>query len=227
MDLYNKKDKSIAQKVTLIALEVLILGISYWILFLNGYNRIFSSSDPVDGNPTRHLILFIFNVVVFIRILITVFYLLKRRMPWEETFSIAFAFALYYAGFALLGYRSGLNIGIVDIVAIAIFLFGSFLNTGSELARDRWKRNPDNKGHLYTAGLFKYSMHINYFGDLLWVSGYALLTRNRYSIAIPVLLFCFFAYYNIPKLDAYLALKYGEQFGEYRKRTKKFIPFIY
>lgn len=148
-------------------------------------------------------------------------------MPWEETFSILFAFALYYVGFALFGYRSTQNIDFVDILAIGIFLLGSFLNTGSEIARDKWKKDLNNSGQLYTIGLFKYSMHINYFGDLLWVSAYALLTRNWYSITIPVFLFCFFTFYNIPKLDAYLSSKYGKQFEEYRNITKKFIPFIY
>ncbi len=106
MDLYNKKDKSYAQKFVLTTLEIIIILISYWILFANGYNRIFHSVNPVTGNYTRHIILFILNIIVFLRILVTTFYLIKRRMPWEEAFSIPFAFALYYIGFALFGYKS-------------------------------------------------------------------------------------------------------------------------
>jgi hypothetical protein len=227
MDLYNKKDRSIPQKTVLIILETLILGISYWILFSGGYHKILSSSNNSIGNNTRHLLLFIFNVVVFLRILITIFYLIKRHIPWEEAFSIPFAFAVYYVGFALLGYKSQMRIDLVDFIAIGLFLFGSYLNTGSELARDEWKKNPENKGQLYTIGLFKYSMHINYFGDILWVTAYAILTRNWYSVWIPLFLFCFFAFYNIPKLDKYLSSKYGQQFDTYKKSTRKFVPFIY
>lgn len=94
------------------------------------------------------------------------------------------------------------------------------LNTGSELMRDNWKKNPENKGKLYTTGLFKYAMHINFFGDLLWVTAYAIVTRNGYSLLIPAFLFCLFAFYNIPKLDRYLAAKYGKAFDEYRKKLK-------
>lgn len=227
MDLYTKKEKSIPQKTVLITLETVILLISYWILFAGGYNKIFSLSDQISGNYTRHLILFIFNIIVFLRIKITVFYLIKRNIPWEEAFSITFAFALYYIGFALFGYKAQNNTGLIDVIAVLIFITGSYLNTGSELTRDRWKRNPENKGKLYTTGLFKYSMHINYFGDILWVTGYVVLTRNWYSISILIFLLCFFAFYNIPKLDRYLSSKYGEQFDEYNKKTKKFIPFIY
>ncbi len=155
------------------------------------------------------------------------FYLIKRKIPWEEAFSIPFAFALYYIGFAMLGYTCRTELGFIDDIAIALFLSGSYLNTGSELARDKWKKDPANKGKLYTIGLFRYSMHINYFGDLLWVIAYAIVTRNIYSVFIPVFLFSFFAFYNIPKLDKYLAGRYGKQFEEYSKRTKKFIPFIF
>ena len=227
MDLYNKKDNSIPQKAIILLLEILILGISYWILFKGGYNKIFSSSSPINGYGIRHLVLFAFNIVVFLRLCITIFYLIKRHIPWEETFSIPFAFAIYYIGFALLGYKSQMSIDFVDIIAVTLFILGSYLNTGSELSRDKWKKKPENKGRLYTMGLFKYSMHINYFGDILWVTAYAIFTRNWYSASIPLILFCFFAFFNIPKLDIYLASKYGQQFAEYRTRTKKILPFIY
>lgn len=229
MDLYGEKSKSIPQKTVLLVLEIIILGVSYWILFGNGYRKIMSSFTETfaTGNNVRHIILFIFNCIVFLRILITIFYLLKRKMPWEEAISIPFAFAIYYIGFALLGYKSGNTIGIIDLLGILLFFLGSCLNTISELQRDKWKKLPENKGHLYSAGLFKYSMHINYFGDILWVSAYAILTRNWYSVIIPLWLFCFFAFFNAPKLDRYLASKYGKEFEDYRKKTKKLIPFLY
>jgi protein-S-isoprenylcysteine O-methyltransferase Ste14 len=227
MELYGRKDKSILQKIIVLILEIIILGISYWILFEEGYNVIFPQVQVHEVNEIRRIIIFIFNCIVFFRILFTIFYLMKRKMPWEEAFSIPFAFAVYYIGFALLGYRSAGNFNILDLIGIILFLTGSFLNTFSELQRDRWKKESINKGHLYSSGLFKYSMHINYFGDFLWVSGYAFVTHNLYSIVIPVFIFCFFAFYNIPKLDSYLSSKYGDEFIKFKKSTKKFIPFIY
>lgn len=227
MEIYNKKDRSIPQKLLVVILEIIIIAISYWILFDNGYNVIFSEKEPVIGNKFRHLVLFLFNCIVFFRLCITFFYLMKRRLSWGEAISLTFAFALYYIGFPLLGFKSTLSLGYIDMAGIVIFISGSFLNTFSELMRNQWKRAPQNKGHLYTGGLFKYSMHINFFGDLLWVSGFALVTRNWYAAIIPLFLFGGFIFANIPKLDAYLAKKYGREFDEYMKTTKKFIPFIY
>ena len=229
MDLYGEKSKSIPQKTLLLILEVIILIVSYWILFNNGYRKLMSPflDITVTGNKIRHILLFSFNCVVFLRILITIFYLLKRKMPWEEAISIPFAFAIYYIGFAMLGYKSESVIGLPDVIGIFLFILGSALNTVSELQRDAWKKRPENKEHLYTGGFFKYAMHINYFGDILWVSAYALLTRNWYAVIIPVWLFCFFAFFNVPKLDKYLVSKYGKEFEEYSKMTKKLIPFLY
>jgi protein-S-isoprenylcysteine O-methyltransferase Ste14 len=69
------------------------------------------------------------------------------------------------------------------------------------------------------------SRHINYFGDLVWVSAYALLTRNPWSIVIPMLLFVFFRLYNAPQLDRHLREKYPE-FAAYERTTKMIIPFV-
>ncbi len=227
MDLYGKKDKSIPQKTIIIILEILVLGVSYWILFKGGFNKLFPATGLIKGNESRHVILFVFNITVFFRICITMFYFIKRRIPWEEAFSIPFAFAIYYIGFALLGYKYQNGIDLLDIFGIILFIFGSYLNTGSEFSRNKWKKNPENKKRLYTTGLFKYSIHINYFGDILWVTAYSLLTKNWFSALIPLFLFLFFAFYNIPKLDKHLASEYGEQFEEFNRKTKNFIPFIY
>ncbi len=154
-------------------------------------------------------------------------YLLKRKIPWEESFSVPMAFALYFIDFPLFVFNREISIDWVDYLAIFIFITSSCLNTISELQRHFWKNHQENKGKLYTIGLFKYSMHINYFGDILWVSAYAIITRNYYSIAIPTLLFCLFVFWNIPALDKYLAGKYKKQFDKYKKITKKLIPFIY
>lgn len=229
MDLYSQKEKSIAQKITIIIIELFLLIISFRILFRSEDSFIVSwiGMEDVKGLIERSVIIFAFSVVVFVRMGFMMLYLMKRKIPWEEAFSVPFAFALYYIGFALLVLPTDIALDFFDFFAIALFLFGSFLNTYSEVQRYFWKKKTSNKGKLYTKGLFRYSVHINFFGDLLWVSAYAIITRNYYSIAIPIFLFSLFAFYNIPKLDQYLQSKYGRQFDIYKKHTKKFIPFVY
>jgi protein-S-isoprenylcysteine O-methyltransferase Ste14 len=225
VELYGNTGNNRPQITVIVITELLILAAAFWVLFGGGYNALFHTQSA--GNFSRHVVLFAFNLVVFFRILITFTVFLKRHMPWAEAFNIPFAFGLYYVGYALLGYKSEAAFDWMDILGILLFIKGSYLNTFSEWRRHIWKKDPANKGKLYTGGLFKYSMHINFFGDLLWVTGYALVCHNPYAFIIVAFIFVFFAFYNIPKLDKYLAAKYGDDFAAYAKTTKKFIPFVY
>jgi protein-S-isoprenylcysteine O-methyltransferase Ste14 len=229
MDIYSQNDKSVPQKAFIIVSELLLLWLSYWILFQSGGNIFlhFLGKENISAPVERRAIIFVFSIVVFLRIGFMITYLLKRRIPWDESISISFAFALYYIGFSLFVLTSNRPINYADYLGVLVFATGSFINTFSELQRNFWKKKSENEGKLFTDGLFKYSMHINYFGDLLWVIGYTIVTQNVYAVAIPLFLFSFFVFYNIPKLDEHLKGKYGEQFIEYDKKTRKLIPFIY
>ncbi|WP_346239340.1 methyltransferase family protein [Niabella insulamsoli] len=229
MDLYGKKSKSVPQKLIIHLLEILLLWLSYRILFQEGgaWVENFLHIDNAGVQKGRRMIIFIFNIVVFLRLGFMMIVLLQRRIPWEESFSVPLAFAVYYVGFSILVLPTQKAVDGLDIFAIVLFIFGSVLNTGGELLRHRWKRLPENKGKLYTGGFFKYSRHINYFGDLLWVTAYAVITRNWYAGIIPVLLFCLFAFYNAPKLDHYLKVKYGAQYDSYAENARMLIPFLY
>lgn len=121
----------------------------------------------------------------------------------------------------------GAPLGVWDAVAVGLFLLGAFLNTGSELARDRFKRIPANKGRLYTEGLFALSRHINFFGDILWVAAYAVVAHTLWAALIPLYTLCFFAFFNAPALDRHLARHYGAQYAAYAVRSKMLIPFVW
>jgi protein-S-isoprenylcysteine O-methyltransferase Ste14 len=229
MDLYGQHSKSIPQKIIIHVIEILLLWLSYWILFGKGgiwvETRLHLTNATKDYG--RRSVLFIFNLVIFFRLAFMMFILLKRKIPWEESFSVPFAFAIYYIGFPLFVLPVSKPIDWIDFVAMALFAFGCILNTGGEIQRNIWKAKPGNKGKLFTGGFFRYSRHINYFGDILWVTGYAILTRNWYAAVIPVFLFCFFAFYNAPKLDSYLKSRYGNDYDRYADKTKMLIPFVY
>lgn len=229
MELYGQKSKSIPQKITIHVIEILILWLSYWILFQSGgpwvENHLHIKNEV--GNSDRRIIIFTFNIIIFLRLAFMMIVLLKRKIPWEESLSVPFAFALYFIGYPLFVLPISVPINGLDYFAIGLFIAGCVLNTGGEILRNEWKIKLANKGKIYTGGFFKYSRHINYFGDILWVTAYALITKNWYSITIPVFLFCFFAFYNAPKLDKYLKDKYGKSYDDYAKKTKMLIPFIY
>jgi protein-S-isoprenylcysteine O-methyltransferase Ste14 len=75
--------------------------------------------------------------------------------------------------------------------------------------------------------LFRYARHINYFGDTLWVVGWAMVTYNPWSALVPAALATGFVFFFILALTAHLKQKYGDQYDEWTKTTKKFVPFLY
>jgi steroid 5-alpha reductase family enzyme len=118
-------------------------------------------------------------------------------------------------------------VGIVEIIGILLFLSGSYINTQSEYSRHVWKLKTENKGRLYTKGLFSISMHINYFGDIILFIGFAMVTHSLSMLIIPIIMSFNFIFNIIPALDRYLEKKYKDEFIYYSKKTKKFIPFVY
>lgn len=229
MELYGVRAASWPQKIWIIACELGLLAISYPILF-GAWGTTFARRMGWRevGALERRVIVFVFSVVVFVRMTYMMLRLLKRRIPVDEAFTIPLAFATYYVGFPLLTLRTARPLGSAAAAAgIGLFVVGSLLNSVSEIQRARWKARPGNAGRLYTRGLFSWSMHINYFGDVLWVAGYALVSGNPWAALVPVSLFCFFAFFNAPKLDAYLRRRYGAEFEAYVRTTAKLVPRVY
>lgn len=229
MDMYSKKGAAVPQKLVLVTIELIILAFSGAILLGAGRDvaaNFFGWTLP-SPIPARAYVIFGFSVVIMLRMSVTLFYLMKRYMAWAEVFTIPIAFALYYIGFALFVLPQSAPLGAWDYFATALFVLGCYLNTGSELARDRFKKDPKNKGKLYTEGLFSLSRHINFFGDVLWVSAYAIVAHTIWAALIPLYTLSFFAFFNAPALDRYLAGRYGEQYVTYKTRTKMLVPFVW
>src|SRR5690606_16775242 len=148
MELYGQYSKSVPQKIVVHVLEILLLWGAFWILFQAGGDwaeRNLSIPNAV-GQFDRRMLVFGFHVVTFLRLGYMMIVLLRRKIPWEESISVPFAFALYYIGFSLLVLPTTKPLDMLDFVAVLLFVAGSVLNSGGEILRDRWKKNPVNKG---------------------------------------------------------------------------------
>ena len=132
-----------------------------------------------------------------------------------------------HTSYSVLGGQVAGSVGIAAWIGIGLFVIGSCLNTGSEILRHQWKRDPRNQGKIYDKGLFRYSMHINYFGDVVWATGMALISGSIWIFLIPLYMSGGFIFLHIPRLDKYLKERYGDQYEAYASKTKKLIPYIY
>ncbi len=222
-------NKSIKQKIVFAGIHFISIVVAFWIIFLNGQNLIagiFGQATIANSDLTK-IIIFICALVYFVRHIIALFFFIKREVAWGEAIGVGFFIAVFQILFAILAIYNKEKLYTYDWVLLLIYFFGSFLNTFSELRRMIWKKDQANKGKLYTQGLFKYSMHINYFGDTVLFTAFALLTGSFWALSVPILITLGFIFYHIPELDNYLRNKYNEQFTIYENKTKKFIPWLY
>ncbi len=225
--------KSLPQKLIFAGLHFTILLVCVWLLYFQGYEAIGNLFGAKWGLPNkeRGTVLLACAALYWVRHLVTLFYLLVRRIEWSEVFGLLAFMALFEIGFILIGAGGFIQTPApfvpLDYFGLILLIIGSGLNSGSEIQRKLWKRAPATKGHCYTKGLFRYSMHINYFGDVVLFTGWALLTTCYLALGLPILMAYMFITIHIPGLDAYLAKRYGDEFTEYANKTKKLIPFIY
>ena len=221
-----------SQKAVFWGLHSVILLLSTWLVF-GGLQSLASwfGQTVQWTDPVRARILLFCTLIYFVRHGITLFYLLARRVEWGEVFGLAVFFALFEIGLLVVGggvFRdSPIALSWLDIFALMLYLTGSILNSASEIQRKLWKDDPSNKGHCYTAGLFKFSMHINYFGDVVLFTGWSLLTASFWTLGLPILMLLMFMFMHIPPLDEYLAERYGDEFKVYAARTKRLIPLVW
>lgn len=217
----SEKSPSTGQKMAIITWYLVCTAGAIWLTFAGP-----ETAHP-PGNEARQLALIVCVAVYVVRAAHTLFAFVTRRVPWWEAAwggGIIGGVIFFYL---LRGLQVAQPMGAVDAAGLFLYAAGSWIGTASELGRHRWKARPEHAGHLYTEGLFAYSRHINYFGDLLLFAGLAILTRQRWALIVPLAMGLNFARVIIPAHDAYLAGRYGREFADYARRTKRLIPFLY
>lgn len=218
------------QKTTFWGLHFVIILICAWLVLGGGTDSSAGRSMRLTDLTRAHILLAC-ATIYFVRHGLTLFYLLARRIEWGEVFGLTVFFALFEIGLVLVGggvfRETPIELSVLDIFAMSLFILGSYLNTASEVQRKHWKEDPSNKGHCFTGGLFRYSMHINYFGDVVLFTGWCLLTASLWTLGLPLMMLLLFMFVHIPPLDEYLAERYGEEFEAYRTKTKRLIPYVW
>ncbi len=227
--MYESQDASMAQRMTLAGLVGAWVVLAWWLLLAGGL-EIAAGWLPWIGKPGDHLrrvCLAAGFSIYYLRLLFTVFVFLRRGVNWSEALTVA---VWVWCLVMLLGIAGGTNprpLSVVGGIGMILFVAGSWTNSSAEYARYLWKQRPENRGKLYTQGLFRYSRHPNYLGDLLSFSGLCLITGRWVTAIIPLLMLAGFVFVNIPMLDSHLHEHYGSAFDEYARRTAKLIPFLY
>ncbi len=165
---------------------------------------------PKERNPSKifdFLLLLIFFLAPFF--LIAAYYenklLISSILPFWDNLIVS------YIGFVIY-----LSAGIFIIVGrVQLGKFGS-----GELITE--------EGHkLYTEGVYKYIRNPMYSGALFAVIGFCLVFRSIITLLLLPIIYLLLFKMRIDEEERLLYEAFGEEFTNYKKKSKKLIPFIY
>ncbi len=116
---------------------------------------------------------------------------------------------------------------LLDFLGIAMWSVGFFFETVGDYQLDKFTRNPANKGKVMKYGLWKYSRHPNYFGEvLMWWGIFFIALSIQYGwltiIGPATITFLILKVSGVPMAEKRMRSK--EEFQQYMKTTSEFFP---
>lgn len=121
----------------------------------------------------------------------------------------------------------------IDIYAylgVIVWIIGFIIEVIADQQKTSFKRNPDNKGRFIQSGLWSWSRHPNYFGEIvLWV-GVAIIALpvlhqwQWVTLISPIFVFALINYVSgVNKLEEKAEARWGENqdYLDYRNRTSR------
>lgn len=130
-------------------------------------------------------------------------------------------------------YSKSSQIGLVSYVGLLIFLFGLSVETIADLQKSKFKDNIANHNKWIDSGLWRYSRHPNYFGEILiWIGFYiyAIQSLGLFSALValisPVFISLLLIFVSgIPLLEKSANSRWGkdEKYIDYKRKTSVLI----
>ena len=117
---------------------------------------------------------------------------------------------------------------LLNLIGIAVMILGTMLELVSDFNMAKFKKERKGRDEIIHVGLWKYSRHPNYLGEIMFWYGVALvfILSNLslwYVIIGAILNTLLFLFISIPMAENHLK-SYKSGFEEYKKRTRMLLP---
>jgi steroid 5-alpha reductase family enzyme len=164
----------------------------------------------------------------------------QLRKEWKNHLALRFLFffefqALLVAVLSLPFLLACLNtrapLGRVEKFAAGLWLVSMFGEVIADLQLNAFKKNPENHGKTYRAGLWKYSRHPNYFFEwLIWVSYAVFALASPWGwiglISPALILYFLLGITGIAATEAQALRTRGNEYRAYQRTTSTFVPWF-
>ena len=136
------------------------------------------------------------------------------------------------AGLAALTSKTSIELGVIGYIGIGLWLFGFIVEVVADSQKRQFKKDPANKNRFITTGIWSWSQHPNYFGEItLWlgvaVLAYPVLSGWQLATLIsPIFVYLLLTKVSgIPLLDDLAKQKWGSDLDylTYTQTTSKLI----
>jgi steroid 5-alpha reductase family enzyme len=161
---------------------------------------------------------------------------IKKSFSWFfMAFTVSGMWVSICALCALTGISNGIELNVVTHVGILLFVIGFVLEIIADTQKSNFRKNNDNKDKFITTGLWKYSRHPNYLGEIiLWIGvaiiSYSSLELNQlFTLVSPIFTYLLLVYVSgINLLEKSGQKKWGSlnEYKEYKRKTPRLFWFI-
>lgn len=136
---------------------------------------------------------------------------------------------------ALAGIAKGIIINDYFYCGLAIFLIGFIVEIVADTQKTKFRSNPKNKDKFINSGLWKFSRHPNYIGEiLLWLGISIISLSSLEGLELATLISPFFTYLLLVYISGIRILEYNgdkkwghlESYKIYKKNTPRLIGFL-
>ena len=124
---------------------------------------------------------------------------------------------------------AGGKLGLFAVIGVSAWLFGFLIETISDAQLARFVKDPLSRGKVMQSGLWRYSRHPNYFGEIVQWWGIWVLALGAgggwFGVVGPLTItILIVGVSGIPMLERKLAEK--PEFADYKRRTSVLIPML-
>ena len=209
---------------------------------------IFFKSNTVESINLGSLVLSIFVIIWSLRLGTFLFLRIKKAGKDRRFNEIKKSFSWFFMTFsvsgmwvticsicALTGIANGIIFSSTTIIGIIIFIIGFTIEIIADSQKTKFRANDDNKDKFISSGLWKYSRHPNYLGEIILWLGISLISLSSLEgFQYVTLISPIFTYLLLVNVSGINLLeksgdkKWGklESYKKYKEKTPRLIWFL-